>query len=213
MDIPCQSCYLYDTCKAGETCDACSGSNGEYTVMILDADTDQDALVDRIWELSDAGKQIRLICTVRPNRDVLYAISALDRQILQLNIDLSAQSSLWQKWLGIVLDLANKCGVYVCILVTVVAPGVVLARKIIDLMARTQGYGRVGIMLRLLEFPDGVESPAVNGQPVDMSKMTLTDGVWKCSAEYSGQLLRLLCAYATPNRIQIGVCGLHPCTL
>lgn len=190
-------------CCLSDSCENCAGHSFTDEIRVLTYTGDADCeLSQEIDELSEKGIRVRVITDAKLPREVIYSVAKLNRNRIQAEINVEEPPP---KWLWILMDYCNKCGISLIPHIFNVYPGINLVR-VFDICERFKRYGKGRVMVR---FYDGESLP--NG--CDAERMERKGNLWIPNSEYATEVVRTLTAYSQATRVRFGVCGLQDCSI
>lgn len=189
-------------CCLTDGCENCAGHlfDTEIRVRVYSADADCGLLLKDINSLSEEGTRVRVITDAKLPRDIIYAVAKLNRNQIQAEIDITQPPP---KWLWILMDYCNRCGISLIPHIFNIYPGVSVTR-VFDICERFKRYGKGRVMIRFYDdetLPDNC----------DESKMECKEGRWIPNMEYATEVVRMLTVYGQSARVKIGICGYRDC--
>ena len=172
--------------------------------------TEWHSLEQSIWNCHGSHKVLRLITEVELPKNIIWATSYSEKNILQINLNLlRAKHNI--DWIDQMMNLADRCGIYVVLHMHPVVPEVIKTCHVIQIIDRVSGKGCFHANINFLSFHKKVaESPEYinfNGIPVKKEYLVETIDGWTCSKEFKERFLSILKMYTVPKHISISACG------
>ena len=220
----CSTCVEYETCKLCNQFLDCMGksyaphdsnkSSEVYRVIYVSKDyEDFDSLEDKIWELSKKNVCLRLIINRPIPKEVLWAVSYSEKNILQVNLDMLKVNTevLWAQEL---IALAGNCGLYVVLFLYPIIPYLVKTYQVIDLLDMFRNTVNIHTMLKFSKILNVKETDGYlnfNGIPISTRYLIKTGNDWECTPEYMEKFLKIINLYSVPRKISVSICGKSDC--
>lgn len=213
----CALCHSYKDCSGYKYVDANSSESSDfYRVIHVDETyTDWEELTAKIWELSDQGVYLRFIIDKAVPKEVLWAVSYSERNVLQININmLKFEENV--KWAQKLVSIAGNCGMYVVLFLHPIIPDLVKSYQVVDILDRFRNTVYFHTTLKFSEIIGVKESDGYlnfNGTPVSTKYLERTPDGWRGTTEYMKKFMELVNSYAIPRKMSVSICGeIEDCT-
>lgn len=218
--IHCDSCALcvgFEDCSGYKYVDTESTESEDlYRVIYVDENyTDWEKLASKIWELADQGVFLRFITDRDVPKEVLWAVSYSEKNILQLNINmLKFEENI--RWAQKLVSIAGNCGVYIVLFLHPIIPDLVKSYQVIDILDRFRNTVHFHTTLKFSEILGVRESDGYlnfNGTPISVKYLERTSKGWRGTTEYVKKFMELVNLYAIPRKMSVSICGeIEDCT-
>ena len=158
--------------------------------------------INHLWKLEENGKLARLIIKDNISTDLLYAISYNANNVLQILLDKDSYDSDLS-WLFKTIHLAQRCGVYVVIILDIEQGSIALS-KLLNVLNLLKFNRNINYLVRFLNLRGNSieryqELENVSPLEVDIKKLTCKNK----NLKYVGTVLDTLKSFAQYANITI----------
>lgn len=219
---PCCSGVDWKRCKLCSQFEDCVG-NSFIPAEIEDLDTEKTRLIrvinefedwesieQQLWRLSAQGTIVRLVTDVELPKEIIWAASYSEKNIIQINFDMT-QRKKGMKWIDKTMSIANRCGVYCVLCFHPIVPGYTMTYQVIEVIDQCKSHGYFHVNLKFCEITGNViESDGwlnFNGHVIPVKYMEKTSDGWECTQEYKQLFLSKIQLFTKPKKLSVSVCS------
>ena len=207
----CKLCSEYNDCSGKLYVDIEDNSSDFMrSVYVSSLFSDWENLENQIWGAHHNGAIVRLITDVDLPKEIVWALSYSEKNILQLNLNM-AHLNRNIGWIDSLVSLANRCGLYCVICMHPIIPEVTRTFHVISVLDRLRGYGCFHVSLKFWEIHERLtESDGwlnFNGVPVDIKYLERTQDGWKCNDSFKQNFYHMIKAFSVPHKLSVSLCG------
>lgn len=204
----------YNCCKLCNNCINCNGKQ----LNVFYANTNEydfNTLINDIWECEDTKKNVRLVIDVPIPKEVVWATSFSEKNILQINVNmLDFKTPNSYQWLGETMNIANRCGLFCILLLYPIVPTITRTYEVIRLIDMVRYFGKFHTYLKFLESNNIIHYGNwlnFNNTPIAASNFVYEEPYWKCSDDFKKKFLDIVMLYTKPYKLPISICGKTNC--
>lgn len=208
----CKLCSSYVDCsgKAYARIEDTADLDFMRTIYVSSVFSDWDTLESQIWKAQDDGVFVRLLTDVDLPKEIVWALSYSEKNILQINFN-TANLNKNIVWTNSLVALADRCGLYCMICMCPIVPGIVKTYHIISVLDRLRGNGYFHVSLKFWEIHEElIECDGwlnFNGAPLSVAYLERTPNGWKCTEKFKQDFMSIVQIFSTPRKISVTSCG------
>lgn len=181
----------------GLECEGTRNSTLEVICVHKGQKYDWQELESQIWKLRDQKKFLRLIIEQDIPKEVLWAASYSEKNILQVNIDISQFKANFN-WITRNVFLSSNCGLYVILFIYPIVPGVIKSYQVVEIL---------NIFRNVIQFHTALKFSSNYEESNNPDFFIEENGRTVCNPDFIEEFMEIVNTYAVPKKMHITVCG------